>query len=146
VATPQTGDPERLLAFELGDEGFAIRVVEIGGVLGCSPIRAVPGSPEFVIGLAEWRGSVITVLDLPGLLGRRGSDDPACLIRLVSPLQQTALYLPATVQLVEHTFEGEAEVASEGVVRCRTVAAELVHLVQPAALVRRVETEMRGRG
>jgi len=139
------GTRERVLAFRFGDDRYAIRIAEIGGVLGCATIRAVPGSPAHVVGLCEWRGSVFTVLDLAGLLERDSPGDPACLIRLGTPMDQTALYLHATVQLVEHDFDPSADDEAGEVEPRRTSSGEIVYLVRPAKLVRRVEVALRGR-
>ena len=115
---------ERTLVFRMGQQLHAIPVNAIGGVVSCESLREIPGAPAGVLGLAEWRGSVLTVLDLPRYLGCRAQDEPACLIRLAPPLDHTALYLPASVQLTENSDEA-------------------VSVVDPREIVRRVETEMR---
>lgn len=134
------GASERVIRFRLGVEQFGIRVAEIGGVANCGPIREVPGAPSCVLGLTEWRGSLLTVLDLPRLLDREAPEDPACLIRLAPPMEQTAFFLPATVQLVER--EPERADAINGAPEEVTPAPDRLRLVRPLELLRRLELEM----
>jgi hypothetical protein len=66
-------------------------------------VRSVPGTPPEIVGLAEWRGSLLTVLDLPLLLGSRAAERDereACLVRLATPLRGVAFFLPAPVRLL----------------------------------------------
>jgi purine-binding chemotaxis protein CheW len=96
---------EPLLFFAIAGEAFAIRLGEVGGVVALESLREVPGAPPRVLGLAEWRGSLLAVLDLPALLGLEASEAAGCLIRLAPPLEQTALYLPGNVRLGEGSLE-----------------------------------------
>jgi len=54
----------RYLTFKLGDEVFALDVSQVREVLDLSPITKVPGSPEFMRGVINVRGSVVPVVDL----------------------------------------------------------------------------------
>lgn len=92
--------PERLLTFHLDSCGYAVRAAAVHGVAECGRIRTVPGAPPGVLGLVEWRGNLLTVLDLPRLLGHVTSVGPACLLRLGPPLQGTALFLPAVLRMI----------------------------------------------
>jgi hypothetical protein len=140
---PQDSEAERILVFRLDSKLHAIRVSDIGGVVSCEALRALPGAPAGVLGLAEWRGTVLAVLDLPRHLGCEPQDEPACLIRLAPPLDQTALYLPATVQLTENRLEPRAEDAAAGMEAGWLCGGEAVTLVNPREVVRRMEMEMR---
>jgi chemotaxis signal transduction protein len=140
---PRDSPAERILVFRLEDELHAIRVNDIGGVVSCEGLRALPGAPAGVLGVAEWRGSVLTVLDLSEYLGRAAPDEPACLIRLAPPLEQTALYLRATVQLPESRLEPPATADPEGEKSGWTCGDEPVCLIDPREIVLRLETKMR---
>jgi len=52
------------LTFKLGDEIFAIDVLQVREVLDLSNITKVPRSPEFMLGVINVRGSVVPVIDL----------------------------------------------------------------------------------
>jgi purine-binding chemotaxis protein CheW len=57
-------ETERYLSFRLGEEVFALNVLQVLEVLDMRPITKVPRSPEFMRGIINVRGSVIPVLDL----------------------------------------------------------------------------------
>ena len=121
--------------FDLGGERYAFHVAAIGGVSSCGSMRRVPGCPAAVLGLAEWRGALLTVLDLPRLLGHDTPGDLPCLVRLAPPLLHTAFFLPATVQLQELSAgPGDATPFHDG---------KPVRMLEPIALVRALEREMR---
>jgi len=52
------------LTFKLGDEIFALDVVQVREVLDLSTITKVPGAPEFMRGVINVRGNVVPVMDL----------------------------------------------------------------------------------
>lgn len=52
------------LTFKLGDEMFAIDVLQVREVLDLSSITKVPRAPEFMRGVINVRGSVVPVIDL----------------------------------------------------------------------------------
>lgn len=51
------------VTFHLGDETYGINVLEVREVLRISDITPVPGVPDFVLGIINLRGNVVTVLD-----------------------------------------------------------------------------------
>ncbi len=72
------------LTLLLGEELFALEVCRIREVLDSTPITEVPGSPDYMLGLINVRGSVIPILDL-GLrigMGRREPRIHSCIILL----------------------------------------------------------------
>ena len=54
----------KYLAFELGREEFAIRVLKVREIMGIQDITAVPQMPAHVKGVINLRGKVIPVIDL----------------------------------------------------------------------------------
>jgi hypothetical protein len=67
----------------------------VAGVAPPCDLWRVPGAPDAVLGLAEWRGSVLTVLDLPRLVGEGVACPRPWLVRLAPPLDHVALACPA---------------------------------------------------
>ncbi|EBA00966.1 chemotaxis protein CheW [Marinobacter sp. ELB17] len=61
----QTKDDEILqyVTFRLDDETYGINVMQIQEVLRYSEIAPVPGSPDYVLGIINLRGNVVTVID-----------------------------------------------------------------------------------
>ena len=125
----------RLLLFDLDACHYALQASALHGLAECGPLREVPGMPRAVLGLVEWRGHLLTVLDLPQLLGHATPRGPACLLRLAPPLQSTALFLPVHVRMATAAGEpGAGEtVEHEG---------QSIRLIDPSALVQRTEKEL----
>ena len=103
---------ERAILFELAGRSYGLRIGSIEGLGEADSIRSVAGAPPFVLGLCEWRGRLLTVVDLPALLGSvpaetepGGRPVEPCLVRLAPPLDRTALYVPADVRLGWTTAE-----------------------------------------
>ena len=99
-AATERAVPEPALLFVLQRQRYAIAASHVSGLADCSPIRKVHGGPRPVLGLTEWRGNLLTVVDLGYLLGHTADAGPHCLLRLAPPLELTAFRLPATVRIV----------------------------------------------
>ncbi len=53
----------RWVTFELDKETYCMNVTDVREVLRFTEIAPVPGSPDFVIGIINLRGNVVTVID-----------------------------------------------------------------------------------
>ncbi len=68
-----------LLLFRLGDERggrreiFGINVFKVREALVMPPITAMPGAPQHVLGVANIRGQIVPVIDLPSVVGCKPS-------------------------------------------------------------------------
>ncbi len=51
------------VTYRLGEETYGINVMQVQEVLRHSEIAPVPGSPEYVLGIINLRGNVVTVID-----------------------------------------------------------------------------------
>lgn len=54
-----------LLRFKIAEEVYAIRLLQINQITGLIPILSIPKAPDFVKGVINVRGEIITVIDLP---------------------------------------------------------------------------------
>src|SRR6187431_168011 len=63
------------ITFRLGDELFAIGVVQVREVLDMSVITRVPRAPDYMRGVVNVRGSAIPVVDLRLKFGLPGVAD-----------------------------------------------------------------------
>ena len=134
----------RLLLFDLDSCPYALRAAAVNGLAECGPVREVPGAPPAVLGLVEWRGHLLTVLDLPQLLGHATPNGPACLIRLGPPLQGTSLFLPVTVRMatLASLTVPPTRAAEPGVAETVEHEGRLIRLIDPSTLVRRTEKQL----
>jgi len=57
------GDTSRWVTFHLEREKYGINVMRVREVLKVSEIAPVPGAPDFVVGIINLRGNVVTVVD-----------------------------------------------------------------------------------
>lgn len=51
------------VTFQLDDETYGINVMQVQEVLRYSEIAPVPGAPDYVLGIINLRGNVVTVID-----------------------------------------------------------------------------------
>jgi len=63
VQEVEDAEISRWVTFELEKECYGISVSEVREVLRYTDIAPVPGSPDFVIGIINLRGNVVTVID-----------------------------------------------------------------------------------
>ncbi|MFH1501868.1 MAG: chemotaxis protein CheW [Candidatus Eisenbacteria bacterium] len=75
-------DELTLLSFSLGDEWYAIDVTSVIEVLEMQPVTKLPHLPDHVVGVANVRGSVTSVIDLLRLM-RTGHMEPRLDTRIV---------------------------------------------------------------
>ncbi|MBD3669940.1 MAG: purine-binding chemotaxis protein CheW [Gammaproteobacteria bacterium] len=57
------GTDTQWVTFFLADEKYGVPVAQVREVLRYSEITPVPGAPDYVIGIINLRGNVVTVLD-----------------------------------------------------------------------------------
>jgi len=82
------------LTFKLGEEIFALNVGQVREVLDLTAITKVPGTPDFMRGVINVRGSVVPVMDL----------------RLKFGLSRTENTLDTRIIVMELSLEGEVVV------------------------------------
>jgi purine-binding chemotaxis protein CheW len=82
----------KYLAFQLGKEAYAIRVLKVREIIGVQDITPVPQTPDYVRGVFNLRGKVIPVIDLQRKFG----------------LQATASTTRTCIVVVELLTEGQA--------------------------------------
>jgi purine-binding chemotaxis protein CheW len=72
----------RWVTFRLDDEAYGINVMQVQEVLRMTEIAPVPGAPDYVLGIINLRGNVVTVLDTRTRFGL-GSKEPDDATRIV---------------------------------------------------------------
>lgn len=69
---PSASDVLSVVTFGLGGEQFAIETHCVRSVVANAEITPVPGTPPFLLGVANLRGEVLAILDLNQVLGAAG--------------------------------------------------------------------------
>lgn len=64
LATDAGGRAGKYLTFFLAGEEYCISILKIKEIIGMMPITSVPRTPDFVKGVINLRGKVISVIDL----------------------------------------------------------------------------------
>ena len=57
------------VTFQLDRETYGINVMQVQGVLRYTEIAPVPGAPDYVLGIINLRGNVVTVIDTRSRFG-----------------------------------------------------------------------------
>ncbi|HCG5211510.1 chemotaxis protein CheW [Vibrio parahaemolyticus] len=57
------------VTFQLEEETYGINVMQVREVLRCTEIAPVPGAPDYVLGIINLRGNVVTVIDTRSRFG-----------------------------------------------------------------------------
>lgn len=66
----------RFLNFCLGDEQYALPLLDVREVIGMPAITPLPQTPTYFLGVMNLRGKVIPVLDLRSKLNIKGQNTP----------------------------------------------------------------------
>lgn len=91
----------KTLTFRAGGRELAIDVAQVLAVRSARYVSPVRGAPDGVIGIAAFRGEVVTVVAIPGVEGSASAE--GFLLRLAPPRDHLALYVPGQVGLSEET-------------------------------------------
>ncbi|MEH6357287.1 MAG: chemotaxis protein CheW [Marinobacter sp.] len=100
----QTKDDEVLqyVTFRLDDETYGINVMQIQEVLRYSEIAPVPGSPDYVLGIINLRGNVVTVIDTRRRFGLNDADitDASRIVVMESADQVMGILVDSVAEVV----------------------------------------------
>jgi purine-binding chemotaxis protein CheW len=95
------------LTFKLGDELFAANVKKVIEILEIPKITKVPRSPDFMRGVVNLRGNVLSVIDSRVKFGLPPTDDTisTCIIVLNIQLEGQEIILGLIVDAVKEVVE-----------------------------------------
>jgi len=79
----------RWVTFRLENEKYGINVMQVQEVLRVTEIAPVPGAPDYVLGIINLRGNVVTVIDTRKRFGLQSKDvDDATRIVIIEADEQ----------------------------------------------------------
>jgi purine-binding chemotaxis protein CheW len=101
---------EAFLAIDLAGDGYAMRLTQVAALHADKRVTALPGDVSELLGLANFRGTLIPIYDLRILLGYPPGPPPRWMVLVASP---------TPVGLAFDRYEGhlalsDAEVIQEG--------------------------------
>jgi purine-binding chemotaxis protein CheW len=102
----------QFVTFVLMDETYGINVMQVQEVLRVTEIAPVPGAPNYVLGIVNLRGNVVTVIDTRTRFGlpKAEMDDASRIIVIESEKQVVGILVDAVAEVVE-LYENEIDVA-----------------------------------
>ena len=125
--------PQQWVSFVLGDERYAVDVMRVKEVLKLVEITPVAGAPNFILGVINLRGSVVTVIDARCRFGlpQYEPDDASRIILVDKGLDVVGILVDRVGQVlnispddVETTpLQGNGERRTQGVV---TIDGEVI--------------------
>lgn len=104
--------PEDLLGIRIGNDPYAVRLAEIGGLFTGRVVTPLPNTTTGLLGIAGFRGAIVPVYDLRALLDYPAGGTPHWMM----------LAARAPVALAFDTFDGHLRLAREAIVP-RTLTA-----------------------
>lgn len=84
-------DLVRLLAFRVGGEPVAIRVLETAGLVAARRIEPVPSRRAELLGICGVRGQIVPVFSLARLLGRTEDAEPRWIVLAAAGAERVGL-------------------------------------------------------
>jgi purine-binding chemotaxis protein CheW len=84
-------DQVRLLAFRVGGEPVAIRVLETAGLVAARRIEPVPSRRPELLGVCGVRGQIVPVFSLARLLGRAEDAEPRWIVLAAAGAERVGL-------------------------------------------------------
>ena len=102
----------QFVTFVLMDETYGINVMQVQEVLRVTEIAPVPGAPDYVLGIINLRGNVVTVIDTRTRFGLPPveMEDASRIIVIESEKQVVGILVDAVAEVVE-LREDEIDVA-----------------------------------
>lgn len=90
------------VTFQLGEETYGVNVMQVQEVLRVTEIAPVPGAPDYVLGIINLRGNVVTVLDTRKRFGMetRDSDDSSRILIIESAEQVVGILVDSVSEVV----------------------------------------------
>ena len=115
------------VTFWLGDECYGVNVMQVQEVLRITEIAPVPGAPDYVIGIINLRGNVVTIIDMRsrfGLKPKQADDDSRIIIlesddqvigMLVDGVREVVDLRASAIDSTPHVGNGESSKYIQGV-------------------------------
>lgn len=90
------------VTYKLGDETYGINVMQVQEVLRHTEIAPVPGAPDYVLGIINLRGNVVTVIDTRARFGLEPTElsDNSRIVIIESDEQVVGILVDSVAEVV----------------------------------------------
>ncbi|AHF03652.1 chemotaxis protein CheW [Marichromatium purpuratum 984] len=101
--TNTAGTSSSFVTFSLAEETYAIDVLQVQEVLKITEIAPVPGVPDYILGIINLRGDVVTVIDARRRMGLppRAPDDASRIVIIDIDNQNVGILVDAVAEVVQ---------------------------------------------
>ena len=91
------------VTFRLDNEKYGIKVMQVQEVLRMTEIAPVPGAPDYVLGIINLRGNVVTVIDSRKRFGlpEKEADDATRIVIIEAENQVVGILVDSVAEVVE---------------------------------------------
>lgn len=102
-AGARSSNSSTYVTFGLADETYAIDVLQVQEVLKVPEITPVPGVPDYILGIINLRGDVVTVIDARRRLGLpvRAPDDASRIVIIDVDHQNVGILVDSVAEVVQ---------------------------------------------
>lgn len=102
---------QQFLSFALGDEVFAVNVLQVKEILDVINITRVPQMPDYMLGVINLRGSVVPVVDLRCKFGmeKRAANQESCIVVLEIDFDSERVVIGALTDAVREVLDLSAD-------------------------------------
>ena len=113
-ATNSTDEVFQRVTFQLENETYGINVMQVQEILRYSEIASVPGAPNYVLGIINLRGNVVTVIDTRARFGLIPAEitDNSRIVIIEAEKQVIGILVDSVAELV-YIKESEMEPAPD---------------------------------
>ncbi|TCT21261.1 chemotaxis protein CheW [Thiobaca trueperi] len=97
------GASSAFVTFSLAEETYAIDVLQVQEVLKLTDIAPVPGVPDYILGIINLRGDVVTVIDARRrmMLPERELDDASRIVIIDVDNQNVGILVDSVAEVVQ---------------------------------------------
>ena len=93
----------QIIVFRLSREWYGVEIAKVKEVVKVGKITYLPSSPEYIAGIVNLRGKILSVTDLKAMIGLPHEEltDKARIIAVESGMLETALLVDEVVESIE---------------------------------------------
>lgn len=104
-------ETRQYLTFKLNNEIFGVDVAQVREILDCVKITKVPQTPDFMCGVINLRGSVVSVVDMNLKFGMSKTEKTVntCIVVVEVTIDGSTTVIGALVDSVQEVFEIEPQ-------------------------------------
>ncbi len=101
----------KYLTFRLAAEEYGLEILKVREIIGLMNITKVPRTPDYIRGVINLRGKVISVLDLRNIFGMSVTEDTeeTCIIVVKANLEGESVMMGVVVDAVSEVLDIQAD-------------------------------------